>query len=234
MGERVIALSTTKGQPGDPGDHIPDNIAPRENAVAATPAAPGPGANSLPDLADLIGLDAGAILIDAPLAFKTWSKRGEGRSPQHHYNCPGFDALAAMPVAQVAARDAFLFLWVPLRSMPVVEPLMHAWGFKFSASAFVWAKPNKKKPGWFAGSGYTTRKNAEVCWLGRRGRPKRLSKKVDELIVAPRREYSRKPDAQYSRIEQYCSGPYLELFARQRLAGWISWGDEVDRFEGLA
>jgi N6-adenosine-specific RNA methylase IME4 len=51
------------------------------------------------------------------------------------------------------------------------------------------------------------------------------------LIVAPRREHSRKPDEVYGRVEQLCAGPYLELFARQQWPGWHSWGDQVDRFE---
>jgi N6-adenosine-specific RNA methylase IME4 len=42
-----------------------------------------------------------------------------------------------MPVADIAAEHCFLFLWVPLRSVFHVKPLMQAWGFKFSGSAFV-------------------------------------------------------------------------------------------------
>ncbi len=78
--------------------------------------------------------------------------------------------------------------------------------------------------------GHTTRKNTELCWLGRRGNPKRLDKGVRELIVAPVREHSRKPDEIYERIERFCAGPYLELFARQRRNGWFSDGNELDRF----
>jgi N6-adenosine-specific RNA methylase IME4 len=96
----------------------------------------------------------------------------------------------------------------------------------------VWVKTNKKKPGFFMGAGYTTRKNVEISWLGRRGNPRRLSKSVRELIIAPRREHSRKPDEVYGRIEQFCAGPYVELFARQQRPGWLVWGDQVDRFNG--
>jgi N6-adenosine-specific RNA methylase IME4 len=81
------------------------------------------------------------------------------------------------------------------------------------------------------GNGFTTRKNAELCLLGRRGKPRRNSKGVRELIVSPRRKHSQKPDEQYARIEHFCSGPYLELFARQRRPGWTAWGDELDKFE---
>lgn len=124
-------------------------------------------------LVEIAGLGAGAILADPPLAFQTRSPKGEGRTPQHHYLCLTFEELAALPVASIAAADAFLFLWVPLRSVFVMRPLMEAWGFAFSGSAFAWVKLNKKSPGWFMGSGYGTRHNIEICWLGRRGAPQR-------------------------------------------------------------
>jgi N6-adenosine-specific RNA methylase IME4 len=80
------------------------------------------------------------------------------------------------------------------------------------------------------GNGYGTRHNAEVCWLGRRGSPQRKSKAVRELIIAPRREHSRKPDEIYGRIEELCDGPYVELFARQQWLGWRCTGNEQDKF----
>ena len=114
----------------------------------------------LPDIA------AGAIVVDAPLAFATWSRKGEGRSPQHHYACLSFEQLAAIPVARVAAADCFLFLWIPLRSVFLVKPLMQAWGFAFSGAAFVWVKQNRRSPGWFMGGGYGTRHNVEDLLAG--------------------------------------------------------------------
>jgi N6-adenosine-specific RNA methylase IME4 len=174
----------------------------------------------------------GAISADPPIAFKTRSAKGEDRSPQRRYRCMSYDELIALPVAAIAAPDAFLFLWIPLRSVFLVEPFMNAWGFEFSGTAFVWVKPNKTKPGWTMGTGFGTRKNAEVCWLGRCGAPQRKSKGVHELIIAHRREHSRKPDEIYPRIEQLCAGPYCELFARQQWLNWTAWGDEVDLFDG--
>jgi N6-adenosine-specific RNA methylase IME4 len=179
---------------------------------------------TLPDI------KAAAILADPPLAFVARSSKGEGRAPQHHYNCMTFEELAAIPIASVAAPDCFLFLWIPLRSVFVVKPLMNAWGFEFSGAAFAWAKLNPSGNGWFMGGGYGTRHNVEVCWLGRRGSPKRKSAGVRELIVAPRRQHSRKPDETHDRIEALCDGPYLELFARARRQGWLCVGDQIDMF----
>jgi N6-adenosine-specific RNA methylase IME4 len=170
-------------------------------------------------------------MADPGLAFKAYSPKGEGsRVPQSHYRCTPFDELAALPVADVAAENCFIFLWIPNRSVYLAEPLMRAWGFKFSGSAFVWVELNSPGGSYFMGTGYGTRKNVEVCWLGRRGSPQRLSKAVRELIVAPRREHSRKPNEVYARIQELCVGPYLELYARQQWPGWTCVGDEVDLF----
>jgi N6-adenosine-specific RNA methylase IME4 len=172
----------------------------------------------------------GAIMADPPISFATYSPKGDGRCPQTHYRCTPIAELLALPVAELAADDSFLFLWLPLRSVYQVVPLMQAWGFTFSGSAFVWAKQNKSGAGWFMGNGFTTRHNVEICWLGRRGKPQRKSKGIRELVIAPRREHSRKPDEVYQRIEALAAGPYLELFARQQWPGWVCVGDQVGRF----
>ena len=172
----------------------------------------------------------GVVLADPALKFKVRSPKGEGRSACRHYRVMSFDEIVALPVREIAADDAWLFLWLPNPFVTRVEALMTSWGFRFSGSAFVWVKVNKSGTGFFTGLGYTTRKNVEICWLGRRGSPRRNAKDVRELIVAPRREHSRKPDEPYERVERFCDGPYVELFARQQRPGWSCWGDETDRF----
>ena len=66
-----------------------------------------------------------------------------------------------------------------------------------------------------------------MCLLATKGKPKRISKSVRQLIHAPRREHSRKPDEVYDRIEQLLDGTYVELFARRERKGWDSWGNEL-------
>ena len=55
--------------------------------------------------------------------------------------------------------------------------------------------------------------------LATRGKPQRRATDVAKLLVAPRREHSRKPDDTYERIERLVEGPYLELFARASRPG---------------
>lgn len=64
--------------------------------------------------------------------------------------------------------------------------------------------------------------------LATKGKPKRKSKKVHQFIISPIREHSRKPDeARDKIIELMGDVPRIELFARQIVPGWDSWGNEV-------
>lgn len=83
----------------------------------------------------------------------------------------------------------------------------------------------------FTGLGFWTRANPEMCLLATRGKPKRKSAGVKKLVIAPRREHSRKPDEVYDRIEALCDGPYLEMFARHSRPGWDSWGMQHGLFD---
>jgi N6-adenosine-specific RNA methylase IME4 len=121
-----------------------------------------------------------------------------------------------------------LFLWATDPSLPQALEVMAAWGFVYKTVAFTWAKTTKDGTGFPIGCGYWTRANPEQCLLATRGRPQRLSRAVPQLVLAPRREHSRKPDQVYERIEALVPGPYLELFAREQRPGWDSRGYEVE------
>jgi len=54
---------------------------------------------------------------------------------------------------------------------------------------------------------------------------------VHEVILSPVREHSRKPEEAYARVQRYCAGPYLDLFARETRDGWDAWGDERTKFD---
>jgi N6-adenosine-specific RNA methylase IME4 len=168
----------------------------------------------------------GAILADPPWDHITWSHKGKGRSAAAHYECMPLADIKAMPVKEWAAKNCVLFLWTTDPMLENALGVIHAWGFEFKTIGFVWAKTNRRNGGFFMGTGHWTRANPEVCLLATRGSPKRLSRSVRELIVAPRREHSRKPDEIYASIEALVAGPYLELFARFPRDAWDSVGHE--------
>lgn len=166
-----------------------------------------------------------AVLADPAWSFTSYS--GEHMAPARGaqpYSVMSLDDIKALPVADVCAKDCLLFMWTVSHLQSEAFDVARAWGFKPVSIAFIWDKGRM-------GMGYWTRQEAEVCHLFKRGRPKRLGKGVRQIIRAPRREHSRKPDETYSRIERLVAGPYLELFARQAWPGWSSWGAEVGKFE---
>lgn len=170
------------------------------------------------------------IYADPPWTFKTYSEKGKVKSAERHYKCMSMDDIYALPVRDIAAEDCVLFLWVTFPMLEYGLETMKRWGFTYKTCAFNWVKRNKNKRnyGWFVGLGYWTRANSEVCLLGTRGKPKRVSKSVRQVCDARIGEHSAKPPEIRERIVKLCGDlPRIELFARQRADGWDAWGDEV-------
>ena len=167
-----------------------------------------------------------AILADPPWRFQTWSDKGRDRAPSYQTMTPA--DIAALPVADVAADDCVLFLWMTWPMLEHALMVIDRWDFQYKTCAFCWVKLANGEPQ--VGTGYWTRANSEVCLLATRGRPLRINKDVSQAIVEPRREHSRKPDCVYERIERLVEGPYLELWARTKREGWTQWGDEVGKY----
>lgn len=187
------------------------------------------------------------ILADPPWHFKSrtalqvenWNSR---RDAERHYPVLSIEDIKALPVRFLAAPDCHLFLWTTGPCLNQAFDVISAWGFRYSAIAFTWVKLKRRhdpmqlrslplaEQDLHVGLGLTTRKNAEFCLLARRGNARRNAKDVREVILAPVREHSRKPEEARIRIERYCSGPYVELFARDRRPSWDAWGNEVDKW----
>ena len=76
--------------------------------------------------------------------------------------------------------------------------------------------------------GYWTRCNPEQCLLAPKGKPKRISRSVRQLVIRKLQQHSKKPEDIRNRIVELCGDlPRIELFARQRTEGWDCWGNEV-------
>ncbi len=177
------------------------------------------------------------IYADPPWTFATYSHKGKGRSPEAYYDCMSLEEICALPVRDWAAKDCVLFLWATDPLLEKAFAVIRAWGFTYKTVGFYWAKLNRSPPpllfsrrNFFTGLGFWTRANPEPCLLATRGHPKRLRADVAKLVIAPRREHSRKPEEVYERIEALCEGPYLELFARRGRRGWDSWGLDTKAF----
>lgn len=138
-------------------------------------------------------------------------------------------AICALPVEAIAAPDSILFLWATFPHLESAFQVIEAWGFTYKTVAFVWVKPNKKSPGWFWGTGFWTRANAEICLLAIRGKPRAIAHNVHQIIDSPAGIHSEKPPETRARIVALMGDlPRVELFARQRSEGWAAWGNQVE------
>ncbi len=181
------------------------------------------------------------LYADPAWEYRTWSAKGENRAPQQHYDCMPTDEICALPVTEIAADDSVLFLWVYQPMIADAFRVASAWGFEVRTVGYYWIKTRTPslKDGvdpFVVGLGKYTRAGAEQCWICKRGRGlPRVSRSERQVIFAPLREHSRKPDEiADSIVRLHGDVPRIELFARTPRPGWTVWGNETTRFEGAA
>ena len=155
------------------------------------------------------------IYADPPWAYRTYSKKGQGRSAESHYPTMCIEDIKALPVGELAAKDCALFLWITFPCLCEALEVLTSWGFSYKTVAFVWVKQNRRNDDLFTGMGYWTRANAEICILATKGHPKRVDAGVRQVILSHIEEHSKKPDEARERIVRLMGDlPRVELFAR--------------------
>lgn len=145
-----------------------------------------------------------------------------------HYNTMSLEQIKALPIKDLAADNCMLFLWVTFPNLQEGLDVIKSWGFKYKTLGFSWIKTNKNNGKPFFGIGYYTKSNCEVCLIGVKGKPIKVSNSVSSVIISPRQEHSKKPDQIRDKIVELCGDvPRIELFARKKTEGWDVWGNEV-------
>lgn len=129
--------------------------------------------------------------------------------------------IAGLPVRDLAAREAHLYLWTINAYVIEAYEIAWAWGFRPS-TLLVWCK----KPNGL-GLGGTYSLTAEYVLFARRGTLTAAERIDTTWFEWPRGAHSAKPEAFLDLVEQVSPGPYLELFARRQRLGWDTWGDEA-------
>jgi N6-adenosine-specific RNA methylase IME4 len=170
------------------------------------------------------------ILADPPWQF---TNRTGKVAPEHRrlnrYDTMGLAELLALPVQEVAADTAHLYLWVPNALLPEGLAVLSSWGFQYKSN-IIWHKLRKDGGSDGRGVGFYFRNVTEVLLFGVRGKNARTlspGRTQVNYIGTRKREHSRKPDEQYALIESCSPGPYLEMFARGQRAGWTTWGHQA-------
>ena len=149
---------------------------------------------------------------------------GDTGGAERHYPTITLAQLKRLDVEQIAAANSLLFLWATSPHLDQAIELGKAWRFSWATVAFVWDK-ERVNPGFY------TMSQCELCLVFKRGKIPlpRGARNVRQLVRSPRGKHSSKPEEVRRRIEaMFPQQSKIELFARQRTAGWHTWGLESD------
>ena len=147
----------------------------------------------------------------------------------NHYNTMKLQELEELPIKNITQKDAVCFLWVTDSHLDEALQIFKAWGFKYKTIAFNWIKTTSKG-NYFKNVAPWTMKSSEICLLGVKGTMSKYKKanNIESLVIAQRTRHSKKPHEVRKRIELLFGDlPRIELFARERIKGWDSWGDQI-------
>jgi N6-adenosine-specific RNA methylase IME4 len=174
------------------------------------------------------------VLADPPWQFQ--NKTGK-MAPEHkrlnRYGTMTLDEIISLPVSEVVADTAHLYLWVPNALLPDGLRVMQEWGFQYKSN-IVWHKVRKDGGPDGRGVGFYFRNTTELLLFGVKGKNARTlqpGRSQVNIIRTMKREHSRKPDEQYSIIESCSPGPFLEMFGRGSRKNWVTWGNQADSYE---
>ncbi len=175
----------------------------------------------------------GTILIDPPWRFANRTgKMAPEHKRLHRYPTMSFEEIAELPVGQLALPNSHLYLWCPNALLLEALTIMKAWGFTYKTN-IVWYKVRKDGGPDGRGVGFYFRNVTELLLFGVKGHLRTLKpgRTQTNIIISRKEEHSRKPNSAYIVIQQCSPGPYLELFARERIRGWTQWGSQVYSYE---
>jgi N6-adenosine-specific RNA methylase IME4 len=186
---------------------------------AAEPVSPYSGCVTR-DLLALVrrGLSFGTVYADPPWPYQNRAARG---AAEDHYRTMSLDDICGLAVPQLVGARAHLHLWATAGFLAEAFEVIRAWGFTYK-SCFVWAKPT-------VGCGNYWRLAHELLLLGVRGRTPFRSKRERSWQELRRGRHSGKPERLRTIIERVSPGPYLELFGRKPIDGWVVFGDTIER-----
>ena len=169
----------------------------------------------------------GIIYADPPWRYDN-PKNNDPAMGGITYPTMSLEDICNMPIHNIASKNCILFLWATMPKLREALEVIKAWGFNYKTCAFCWVKQNPSGNGIYSGLGHWTNGNAELCLLATKGAPKRVSKNVKQIVLAPRGRHSAKSHEVRNRIVQLIGDiSRIELFAREEPEGWDCFGNEI-------
>ena len=134
--------------------------------------------------------------------------------------------LRALPVSRLAYSNCHLYLCTTHKHLPTALALAEAWGFRYEC-LMTWVKNVGFTP-------FSWMRSTEHVLFCRRGKLDLLKLGMRLDFSAKVREHSRKPQVFYDLVREASPGPRLDMFSREEHEGFETWGNETDKFTGVA
>ena len=170
------------------------------------------------------------IYADPPWQYGKWGnnpnplKSYKGGSPKPlPYPSMSVEEISNLPVIGIADVNCLLFMWTTNKYLPYAFNIIEKWGFRY-AQTLVWCKAYGclNLGGLFAPS-------TEYLIFGRKGTFPRMKRMPSTWYQFKRQtKHSQKPKEFRELIDSIGLERKIELFARQKIAGWDVWGNEVE------
>jgi len=159
------------------------------------------------------------VYADPPWQYENSGMR---HSAAQHYETMPVSAICDMPVNDLAADDAVLFLWATSPLLPEALRVIEAWGFQYKAS-FVW---DKARPNY---GNYNAVRHEFLLVAVKGNCVPEIDERLPSIVCLERTgRHSEKPVEFRQMIDRlYPHGPRIELFAREKHEGWQAWGNEL-------
>lgn len=180
------------------------------------------------------------IYADPPWKFDVWNEEnGLEKCPDRHYPTMSVEDICALPISELVADTALLFLWITVPRLMRADDIFRAWGKIICddpeygrikqpwtyVSSYAWDKDN-------FGPGRWNRNCHEVLMIARIGDvPAPLPKdRVRSLYREAAGEHSAKPNYFAELIEkQFPHLSKIELFRRgPARPNWAAWGNQAE------
>ena len=163
------------------------------------------------------------IYADPPWAYNDKCEAGgiQSKPLSEHYPSMSIDELCKMDIYDLCLENTVLFLWV---TSPLLEDgfkVINSWGFKYKTS-FVWDKIKHNM-------GHYNSVRHEFLLICTRGACTPDNIKLFDSVqsIEKTKKHSEKPEEFRNIIDTLYKGKKIELFARKKVDGWDSWGNEL-------
>lgn len=176
---------------------------------------------------ELPGGKFNTIVIDPPWPMEFMKLEMRPNQVEMPYPTMTIDEIKALPIKDKASEDCNLFLWTTHKFLPDCFEILKAWGFEYHV-CLTWDKTNGR-------SLFGFNRRTELCLYAHNGKitVNQRGKFIDTVFVEKLRQHSRKPTIFDDILRSNSPAPRLEWFSRESKEGFVSYGNEEGKLNGI-